>query len=51
MRPILILPNGKIMVFHIRAVADLYQSIHGGTIVNTFPTEVNLQRLTESLEY
>lgn len=47
MRPILILPNGKIMVFHIRAVADLYQTIHGGTIVNTIPCEVNLERIQE----
>lgn len=47
MRPILILPNGKIMVFHVRAVADLYQTIHGGTIVNTIPCEANLERLSE----
>ena len=50
MRPILILPNGTVMVFHIRAVADLYQSIHGGTIVNTIPVPVNLERLTETVE-
>lgn len=50
MRPVLILPNGTVMVFHIRAVADLYQSIHGGTIVNTIPVPVNLERLTEVLE-
>jgi hypothetical protein len=47
MRPILILPNGTIMVFHVRAVADLYQTIHGGTIVNTLVCEANLDRLKE----
>lgn len=49
MRPILILPNGTVMVFHIRAVADLYQAIHGGTIVNTIPCKVNLDRLTDTV--
>jgi hypothetical protein len=50
MRPILILPNGTVMVFHVRAVAELYRTIHGGTIVNTIPCQVNLERLTEGLE-
>lgn len=50
MRPILILPNGKVMVFFVRSVAELYRTIHGGTIVNTIPCQVNLERLTEGLE-
>lgn len=29
----LIMPNGKEMKFHLRAVAELYQTINGGRIV------------------
>lgn len=30
----LILPNGKLMRFYVRAAAELYQKVNGGTIVS-----------------
>ena len=47
MRYVLITKNGTIMQFHIKAVAETYRTIHGGTIVATFPTEDNIQRIKE----
>ena len=30
----LILPNGKLVQFYIRSVAEMYQTINGGTLVS-----------------
>jgi len=49
MKYVLITKNGKIMQFYIKAVAETYRSIHGGTIVATFPTAGNIQRIKESI--
>jgi hypothetical protein len=34
MKYVLILKNGKIMVFHVKAVAELYRDNTGGTLVD-----------------
>lgn len=49
MKYTLILSTGKIMVFNVKACAELYQSIYGGTLVATIPCEVNFQRIKESV--
>ena len=49
MKTVLILPTGKVMVFTVRACAELYQQIHGGTLVRTIPCEVNIERLKETV--
>jgi hypothetical protein len=35
MKYTLILPNGKIMMFYIQSVAELYKQINGGAIVTS----------------
>lgn len=49
MKYILITKNGTVMQFYIKAVAELYQTINGGTIVGTLPTEETIQRVKESV--
>lgn len=48
MKYILITKNGTVMQFYIKAVAELYQTINGGTIVGTLPTEETIQCVKES---
>jgi hypothetical protein len=40
MKYILIMPTGKVMLFYIEAVAQMYKTIHGGVIVNDIKEEV-----------
>ena len=49
MKYVLITKLGKVMVFNVKACAELYQTIEGGTIVATFPTADNIQRIKESV--
>lgn len=37
------------MQFYIKAVAELYQTINGGTIVGTLPIEEIIRRVKESV--
>ena len=48
MRYVLILKNGKVMVFSVKAVAELYRDNTGGTLVSTFDTPENVKRIAES---
>jgi hypothetical protein len=48
MKYVLITKLGKVMVFNVKACAELYQTISGGTIVATFPTADNIQRIKET---
>jgi hypothetical protein len=48
MRYVLIMKYGKVMVFNVKQCAVLYQQINGGTLVATFPTEANVERLSET---
>ena len=50
MNYILITKSGRIMQFYIKATADLYQTLNGGTVVATFPTEENIERIRESVD-
>ena len=36
MRYILIAPDGEEMRFHIKALAEMYQTIHGGVVVDSW---------------
>jgi hypothetical protein len=45
---VLILKSGKVMVFSVKAVAELYRSNNGGTLVSTYPCEANIKRITET---
>ena len=49
MKYILITKLGTVMVFSVKQCAELYRSINGGTIVATFPTAENIQRIKESV--
>lgn len=49
MKSVLILPTGKVMVFTVREVAELYQRNLGGTLVRTIPCEANIERLKETV--
>jgi hypothetical protein len=49
MKYILITKFGSVMIFGVKACAELYRGINGGTIVATFPTEENIQRIKESV--
>ena len=49
MKYILITKRGTVMIFGIKACAELYRSINGGTIVATFPTKDNIKRIKESV--
>jgi hypothetical protein len=33
MRYTLLMPNGRIMLFYIESVANLYQRLHGGVVI------------------
>jgi hypothetical protein len=49
MKYVLILKTGKVMVFSIKAVAELYQENNkGSTLVATFPTADNIARIKET---
>lgn len=45
---VLILKTGKVMVFSVKAVAELYRGNLGGTLVSTFDCEANVKRITET---
>ena len=45
---VLILKTGKVMVFSVKAVAELYRGKLGGTLVSTFDCEANVKRITET---
>lgn len=47
MKYVLILSTGKLMVFSIKACAELYHSAYGGTLVATIGCEANFERLKE----
>ena len=49
MKYILITKLGTVMIFNVKACAELYRTINGGTIVATFPTAENIQRIKESV--
>ena len=49
MKYTLILSSGKVMVFNVKACAELYKTIYGGTLVATIPCEVNIARIKESV--
>ena len=49
MKYTLILSTGKVMVFNVKACAELYRNIYGGTLVSTIDCEVNIQRIKESV--
>jgi hypothetical protein len=49
MKYILITKLGTVMIFGVKQCAELYRTINGGTIVATFPTEENIQRIKESV--
>ena len=49
MKYILITKIGTVMIFNVKACAELYRGVHGGTIVATFPTEDNIKRIKESV--
>ena len=49
MKYTLILSTGKVMVFNVKACAELYKNIYGGTLVSTIDCEVNIQRIKESV--
>jgi hypothetical protein len=49
MKYVLILKTGKVMVFSVKAVAELYRNNNdGSTLVATFPTEENIARIKEA---
>lgn len=49
MKYVLILGSGKVMVFTVKAVAELYNQIYGGTLVSTIACQVNIDRLSETV--
>lgn len=52
MKYVLILKTGKVMVFTVKAVAELYRDINSGsTLVSTFPTADNIARVKESVSF
>lgn len=48
MAHVLILKSGKVMVFSVKSVADLYRINSGGTLVSTFNTQANIQRIKDT---
>lgn len=46
---VLIGKTGKVMVFSVKACAELYRSINGGTLVSTIDNAANIQRIKESV--
>jgi len=48
MAHVLILKSGKVMVFSVKEVADLYKLNTGGTLVSTFRTDANIQRIKDT---
>jgi hypothetical protein len=49
MKYILILNNGKVMVFSVKACAKMYESIYGGTLISTIDNEENVKRILENV--
>jgi hypothetical protein len=49
MKYVLILKTGKVMVFGVEECAKLYKDIYGGTLVSTFNTKANIERIKESV--
>jgi hypothetical protein len=47
MKYVLILSTGKLIVFSIKACAELYRDAYGGTLVATIGCEANYARLKE----
>jgi hypothetical protein len=47
MKYVLILSTGKLMIFSVKACAELYRKSYGGTLVTTFDCEANFERLKE----
>lgn len=49
MKYVLILKTGKVMVFTVKAVAELYRDINlGSTLVSTVGCQENIARICES---
>jgi hypothetical protein len=46
---VLIGKTGKVMVFSVKACAELYRDINGGTLVSTINNPANIQRIVESV--
>ena len=46
---VLISKTGKVMVFNVKACAELYQVLNGGIVVSTFNTAVNIERIKDSV--
>ena len=49
MRYVLIMKSGKVMVFNVKACAEIFQQANGGTLVATFPIEENINRESLSI--
>lgn len=50
MKYVLITKTGKVMVFSVKACAQLYRDINGGTLVSTVaPTAASIERIKESV--